>query len=109
MIVAELTVIPIGTADTGLSHYISKAVDAIKATGVNVDAIKATGVKHQVHPAGTVFEAPDLDTAFQVARRAHGAVLDAGAKRVITKLTIDERIDKSVGLEERVRRVTVKT
>jgi len=99
MIVAELTVIPIGTADTGLSRYISKAVDAIKATGV----------KHQVHPAGTVFEAPDLDAAFQVARRAHRAVLDAGAKRVITKLTIDERTDKSVGLEERVRRVTVKT
>lgn len=97
MIVAELTVIPIGTASTGLSSYVSRAVEAIKAAGV----------KHQVHPAGTVFEAPDLDTAFRVARRAHRAVLDAGAKRVVTTLTIDERTDKPVGLEERVRRVTV--
>lgn len=56
MLVAELTVVPLGTSSTGLSSYVSKAVEGIKSTNV----------KHEVHPMGTVFEAPDLGTVFKV-------------------------------------------
>ncbi len=99
MLVAELTVVPLGTSTTGLSSYVSKAIEGIKATNV----------KYEIHPMGTVFEAPDLKTVFKVAQNAHEAIIEAGVKRVLTMLTIDERLDQPQGLRERVQKVAVKT
>lgn len=98
LLVVELVVTPLGTAKTGLSDYIAKAVQAVKASGV----------KYQVCPTSTVFEAEDLETAFKVARAAHEAVLATGVKRVLTTLKVDDRLDQPRGIEERVKRVTAK-
>lgn len=96
--VAELSVVPIGTGSTGLSDYIAAALREVKRAGV----------KYQLCPTCTVFEA-ELDTALSVAKAAHQAVIDSGAKRVITTLRIDERLDTQRIMEERVERVTKKT
>ena len=98
LIVAEIVVTPIGTTKTGLSDYIAKAVDEIKKAGV----------KYQLHPMGTVFEAADLETACRVMKAAHQAVIKAGAKRVLTTLRVDERLDQPRTMKERVERVTAK-
>jgi uncharacterized protein (TIGR00106 family) len=73
-----------------------------------VGEIKKAGVKYQLHPMGTVFEAPDLETAFRVMKAAHQAVIKAGAKRVLTTLRVDERLDWPRTMEERVKRVEEK-
>jgi len=98
LIVAEIVVTPLGTAKTGLSDYIARAVEEIKKAGV----------KYQLHPMGTVFEAPDLETVCRVMKAAHRAVVEAGAKRVLTTLRIDERLDQPRTMEERVKRVVAK-
>ena len=98
LIVAEIVVTPIGTTKTGLSDYIAKAVDEVKNAGV----------KYQLHPMGTVFEATDLETAFKIMRACHQAVIKAGAKRVLTTLRLDERLDQPRTMEERVERVMAK-
>jgi uncharacterized protein (TIGR00106 family) len=98
LIVAEIVVTPIGTTKTGLSDYIAKAMDEIKKAGV----------KYQLHPMGTVFEADDLDTAFNITRACHQAVIKAGAKRVITTLRLDERLEQPRSMKERVERVMAK-
>lgn len=95
--VAELSVVPIGTSRTSLSDYVAAALREIKRAGV----------KYQLCPTSTVFEA-DLETALEVAKAAHRAVIDAGAKRVITTLRIDERLDESRTMEERIERVAAK-
>lgn len=59
MLVAELTIVPLETSTTGLSSYVSKAVEGIKSMNV----------KHEIHPMGTVFEASDLKTFFKVEQR----------------------------------------
>jgi len=97
-LIVELAVTPLGTAESGLSDYIARAVREVKKAGV----------KYQLHPMGTVFEAPDLETAFRVTKAAHQAVIEAGAKRVLTTLRVDERLDKSQTMEERVERVRAK-
>ena len=97
-VVAELSVVPVGTGKTGLSDYIAVALREVKQAGV----------KYQLCPTCTVFEA-DLDTALKIAKAAHQAVIDSGAKRVITTLRIDERLDTQRTMEERVKRVTEKT
>jgi len=98
LIVAEIVVTPLGTAKTGLSDYIARAVEEVKKAGV----------KYHLHPMGTVFEAPDLETACRVMKAAHRAVVEAGAKRVLTTLRIDERLDRPRTMEERVKRVEEK-
>ena len=98
LIVAEIVVTPIGTTKTGLSDYIAKAVDEVKKAGV----------KYQLHPMGTVFEAPELETAFKITKACHQAVIKAGAKRVLTTLRLDERLDQPRTMEERVKRVMAK-
>jgi uncharacterized protein (TIGR00106 family) len=98
LIVAEIVVIPLGTGKTGLSDFIAKAVREVKRAGV----------KYQLHPMGTVFEAADLETAFNLTKAAHQAVVDAGARRVLTTLRIDERLDQPRTMEERVQRVEAK-
>ncbi len=98
ILIAELVVVPIGTGKTGLSDYVSRAVQVIK------DA----GVKYQLHPMGTVFEAADFETVFRITKAAHEAVIKAGAKRVLTTLRIDERLDQPRSMAERVERVASK-
>jgi len=98
LIVAEIVVTPLGTAKTGLSDYIARAVEEVKKAGV----------KYQLHPMGTVFEAPDLETACRVMKAAHRAVIEAGAKRVLTTLRVDERLDRPRTMEERIKRVEEK-
>ena len=98
LIVAEIVVTPIGTSKTGLSDYIAKALDEIKKAGV----------KYQLHPMGTVFEAADLETAFKITKACHQAVIKAGAKRVLTTLRLDERLDRPRTMKERVERVMAK-
>jgi len=98
LIVAEIVVTPLGTSKTGLSDYIARAVEEVKKAGL----------KYQLHPMGTVFEAPDLETACRVMRAAHRAVIEAGAKRVLTTLRVDERLDKPQTMKERVKRVNAK-
>jgi uncharacterized protein (TIGR00106 family) len=98
LLIAELSVVPIGTSNTGLSDYISRAVQAVK------DA----GVKYQLHSMGTIFEVNDIEKALKIAEAAHEAVIKAGAKRVLTTLRIDERLDQQRSMDERVRRVASK-
>lgn len=95
--VAELSVVPIGTSGTSLSDYIAAALREVKRAGV----------KYRLCPTSTIFEA-DLETALEVAKAAHRAVIGAGAKRVITTLRIDERLDELRTMEERIERVTAK-
>ena len=97
-VVAELSVVPVGTGKTGLSGYIAAALREVKRAGV----------KYQLCPTCTVFEA-ELDKALKIAKAAHQAVIDSGAKRVITTLRIDDRLDIQRTMEERVKRVAEKT
>ena len=98
LLIAELVVVPIGTGKTGLSDYVSRAVQVVKEAGV----------EYQLHPMGTVFEANDFETVFKITKAAHEAVIKAGAKRVLTTLRVDERLDQPRSMAERVERVTAK-
>ncbi|MDI6642871.1 MAG: MTH1187 family thiamine-binding protein [Candidatus Hodarchaeaceae archaeon] len=96
-VIAELSVVPVGTGSTGLSKYIAAALREVKRAGV----------KYKLGPTSTVFEA-DIDRALKIAKAAHQAVIDAGVNRVITTLRVDERLDTPKSMEERVRRVLTK-
>ena len=83
MIVADVSVVPLGVG-TSVSAYVKKAVKALDGSGLKV-----------MHgPMSTSLEAKTVDEVFSAVKRAHEAVVAAGAKRVVTTVKLDDRRDK---------------
>ncbi len=98
MIIAELTIIPIGTRTTSLSDYIATAVKALEKKGL----------KYDISGMGTQIEADNLDKLFEAIKAAHEAVFDAGPMRVYTTVKIDDRRDIDKTLEDRISSIKSK-
>jgi uncharacterized protein (TIGR00106 family) len=92
MINAELTIIPIGTAETSLSRYVAAAVAALDETGV----------KYELGGMGTLLEAEDSGELFSAINAAREAVFREGVERVVTSIKIDERRDQDKTMEDKV-------
>lgn len=95
MIIAEITVVPIGTGTPSVSPYVAKAVDELRKLGLNPE----------LTAMGTIFEAEDISLILEAFEAVHESVFAQGAVRVVTTLTIDERRDKKGSIEQKVRSV----
>ncbi|HIH36928.1 MAG TPA: MTH1187 family thiamine-binding protein [Methanocellales archaeon] len=91
MVVAELSVIPLGK-EVSISKYV-KAV---------LEALKSADVKYEAGAMSTTIEAKNLVELFDVVARAHEAVFRMGAKRVVTTLKIDDRRDKVMSITSKL-------
>ena len=96
---AEISIVPIGTSDTSMGKEIAAAYDAIR----NIRNLKVT-----LTPMSTQIESDNLDDIFQAILAAHNSAKSVGAKRVISTIRIDERLDKPNTLDEKVRSVKTK-
>ncbi len=97
MALMEISVVPLGTASTSLSHYVAKVCDVL--IELNVD--------YKLTDMGTII-CCDIDKAFEIARRLHEVPFEQGAKRVVTTLKIDDRRDKEVRLDQKIKSVEEK-
>lgn len=79
---AELEVIPIGTASPSLSALLAEVARQIDESGL----------EYRVGPMGTVVEG-EWDQLMQLAKRCHEAMLKTSS-RVMTTIRIDDRKDK---------------
>lgn len=91
----EINIIPIG-AGTSISSYIA---DAIRV-------LEAEGMKYQLTSMGTIVEG-DLDELLELAKKMHRAVAEK-VPRVITTVRIDERKNKPLSMEGKVKSVEEK-
>ena len=99
---AEISVIPIGIRSettTSMSKEIAAAFDAIQ---------KIKGLKTMLTPMGTQIESNNFANILLAIEVAHQVVRTAGAKRIMSTIRIDERLDKSISLEEKVESVMEK-
>ncbi|MFH1221390.1 MAG: MTH1187 family thiamine-binding protein [Candidatus Eisenbacteria bacterium] len=97
MAVAEISVVPVGTANASISDYV---VGAVKI-------VRASGLKYELSSMGTNVEG-DVASILDVVRRVHEACFEAGAVRVLTTLKIDDRRDKHLSIEGKKSAVTGK-
>ncbi len=95
MIIAEITVIPIGTKTPGVGKYVAKAVDVLKKLGL----------KPELTAMSTIFEAEDISVILNAFEAVHESVFEQGADRVVTTLRIDERRDKEGSIKQKMRSV----
>ena len=97
---AEISIVPIGTSDTSMGKEIAAAYDAIR----NIRDLK----KITLTPMSTQVESDNLDDIFQAIYAAHNSAKSVGAKRVISTIRIDERVDKPNTLDDKVQSVKAK-
>ncbi|MEA1957490.1 MAG: MTH1187 family thiamine-binding protein [Euryarchaeota archaeon] len=95
MIIAEITVVPIGTKTPSVSKYVAKAVDELKRLGL----------KPELTAMGTIFEAEEMSIVLKAFEAVHESVFEQGAERVATTLRIDERRDKEGTIKQKMRSV----
>lgn len=94
-VIAEVSIVPVGTGDTTLSQYIASCLKVIED---NKD------LTYRLTPMGTVIEG-SLDNVLKAVRKMHEVPFDKGALRVVTHLKIDDRRDKPVTMAGKVESV----
>ena len=94
-VVAEISVVPVGSGDKGLSQFVAACLDVLK---------EAKDIEYQLTPMSTILEGP-LDEVFKVARKMHEVPFNKGALRVLTSLKIDQHSEKTLTMTGKVEAV----
>jgi uncharacterized protein (TIGR00106 family) len=68
-----------------------------------IEAIKMSGVKYEVGPLETTLEGDDLDQLLEVAKSAHRACFEAGARKVVTIIKIVDALEGTT-IKEKVKK-----
>ena len=92
MLIAPLSIAPLGKG-TSVSTYVK----------IVIEILKKEHVTFQTNPMATVIETKDLTTLFKIIQKAHQAVVDEGAERIITELKIDDRRDKQATMNSKLQ------
>ncbi|PYZ93422.1 hypothetical protein CR194_09605 [Salipaludibacillus keqinensis] len=90
----EISVVPVGTGSESFSSDVEKAISLIEQNGL----------KYQVTPTSTIIEG-EIDKLMDVAQVIHLNEIKNNAKRVVTTIKIDDRVDKPIHLEDQVNKV----
>ncbi|MBN1871006.1 MAG: MTH1187 family thiamine-binding protein [Candidatus Omnitrophica bacterium] len=93
MAILEISVVPVGTKDTGLSDYISELIKTLTAY---------KDIRYELTAMGTIIEG-DITRLFSVAQMMHEKMFALGPKRVLTTLKIDDRRDKVETIRRKVK------
>ena len=96
MVMAEFSIVPIGSGETSVSRYVAAAVSSFRSV---------KGLDFEVTPMGTNLAADNLDAIFEAVRKAHEAVAALGAKRMVSTLRIDDRKDKRRCMKDKVDKI----
>lgn len=100
MAVMEISVVPIGTGEASVSKFVANALNILK---------NEKDIKYQLTAMGTIVEAESLDKLFDLAKRMHQSTFDKGAVRVLTNIKIDDRCDKELSIEGKIKSVEEKS
>jgi len=97
-VIAEVTVVPLGTASTSLSTYVAEVEKALK---------KFPKVKSMLTPMSTILEG-ELDEILEALKAMHEVPFRMGALRVSTTQRIDDRRDKPITMKGKLAAVKKK-
>ena len=95
-VIAEIAIIPLGTPTTSLSQYVASCLNVVK---------EAQDVTYELTAMGTIIQGP-LEQILELVQKMHEVPFAMGAKRVLTTIKIDDRRDKLVTIESKVKAVS---
>jgi uncharacterized protein (TIGR00106 family) len=91
-VIVEFNIVPLGEG-ISVSKFLAPAVEEL-------DKRK---VKYEITSMCTIFEARNIEEAFDLVKEAHEAVFKKGVKRVVTTIRIDDRRDAERSMENKVK------
>ncbi len=94
-VIAELKVVPLGTQSTSLSKYVVAVINVVK---------QAKGITYQITPMATIVQGP-LSQVLKLAQAIHEVPFTMGVNRVLTSISIDDRRDKLITMDGKVKAV----
>ena len=83
-VVVEVSVVPLGTGSTSLSHYVARCMEILD---------KRHSISYRLTPMSTIVEGP-LDKVLETIKELHEVPFTQGISRVLTSIKIDDRRDK---------------
>ena len=92
MVIAEVSIIPLGTKTPSVSRYVAQAVSVLR---------EEKDVRYELTSMGTIIEG-ELESVLTVIKKMHQAAFDEGIMRVITTIKIDDRRDKPLSMNGKV-------
>ena len=95
MVVAEVSIEPIGTGSPSILDFVTACVELLE---------KQRDVKYEVTAMGTIIEG-DRKRILTLVDQMHETCLNMGAKRVLTEFRMDERVDKPLHIDDMEREV----
>jgi uncharacterized protein (TIGR00106 family) len=98
MVIAEISVVPIGTSTPSVSQYVAKA---IKVVG------QEKNIKYKLAGMGTILEG-ELTAVLETVRKMHESVFSGPIQRVVTTVRIDDRRDRESSVERKLQSVAKK-
>jgi uncharacterized protein (TIGR00106 family) len=101
MAIVDVTVIPIGTNTPSVSEYVAKIQLLLEEKKAEVN------FQYELTPMSTLIEG-ELEDLLHVVKAIHELPFQHGIKRVATNIRIDDRRDKIVKLEDKVKSVNKK-
>jgi uncharacterized protein (TIGR00106 family) len=97
-VIAEIKILPMGTSSPSVSHLVADCVSLLE---------KSPEITYRVTPMATVIEGP-LERILELAGQMHEIPFSKGVKRVVTSISIDDRRDKKITMESKVKAVEEK-
>ena len=99
MPIMEISIVPLGTKTASVSKYVASSIEVLK---------KEKGIKHKLTAMGTIIEADSVGKLLNIAKKMHDKVLNNEIKRVVTTIKIDDRKDKKLTAEGKIKSVQKK-
>ena len=97
-VIAEVTVVPLGTGSASLSAYVAEVEKVL---------IKFPRLKSMLTPMSTILEG-EMDEVLDAVKAMHEVPFRMGAMRVSTTLRIDDRRDKAITMAGKLAAVKAK-
>jgi uncharacterized protein (TIGR00106 family) len=98
MAIAEISIVPLGTKTASVSKYVARAVKALQ---------QEKDIRYELSAMGTIIEG-ELDKILSLARKMHEEAFSEGVIRVLTTIKIDDRRDKALSMDGKVKSLTEK-
>jgi len=92
MVIAEVSIVPLGTKTPSLSKHLARAFRVLR---------EEKNIKYELTSMGTIMEG-DLGEILRVVRNMHESIFDGKVMRVATTIKIDDRRDKTLSMRGKI-------
>ena len=95
MVIAEISIVPLGTGSPSVSQYVAKAIQTLD---------QESNIQYKLTGMGTILEGT-WTSVLEAVKKMHDSVFDDKIQRVVTTIRIDDRRDRESSVKRKIQSV----